>query len=279
MIETINNLKNNRMKTGVLASAVNSEHFTHMKKVLGTLNSRNLKATEPLRIGLKDIRNSEKRGKWWLVGASWRDESARDAAERKPVQEVEAGNFADADDLADTTNLLQLAREQGMNTEVRRAIFVAVMTATDYKDAHARLLKLNLKRAQEAEVPRVLVQCVGGEAIYNPYYALIARKMCSERRMKMAFNFALWDALKRMGETALDDDDEPDASDDEGGGELTARKVVNLAKFFGNLVAGGAMSLAALKVSPAPSPPHPTLLPQGDLLCVNPRTKYLPPRS
>lgn len=247
MIETINDLKNNKMKAGQLSSAITSEHFTRMKKTLGTLNSRNLKATEPLRIGLSDVKNSEKRGKWWLVGASWRDQHPQDSVETAPIVESGPDDLADADDLAESTNLLQLAREQGMNTEVRKAIFVAIMTATDYKDAHTRLIKLNLKKSQEAEIPRVLIQCCGSESLYNPYYTLIARKQCSDRKMRMAFNFGFWDLFKRMGETAGDGDDE--LSDEEGDDELSVRKLVNLAKMFGNLVCSGVFSLAGLKVS------------------------------
>ncbi|KAI9855476.1 MAG: suppressor of glycerol defect, partial [Pleopsidium flavum] len=51
MIETINNLKNNRMKSGAAASAVTSEHTIRMKKTLGSLNTRSLKSSEPLRVG------------------------------------------------------------------------------------------------------------------------------------------------------------------------------------------------------------------------------------
>jgi len=72
MIETINDLKNNKPKAGATASAINSEHLTRMRKTLGTLNNRNLKTSEPMRIGLDDLRDTDKRGKWWLVGASWR---------------------------------------------------------------------------------------------------------------------------------------------------------------------------------------------------------------
>jgi nucleolar MIF4G domain-containing protein 1 len=43
MIESINDLKNNRMKTGAVASAVTSQHTVRMKKILGTLNTRSSK--------------------------------------------------------------------------------------------------------------------------------------------------------------------------------------------------------------------------------------------
>lgn len=238
MIETINDLKNNKMKTGAVASAVTSEHTIRMKKTLGTLNNRNIKGSEPLRIGLNDIRDSDKKGKWWLVGASWAgnaendDKSTKTIKKAKEVQDIDAG----------TSDLVQLAREQRMNTDIRRAIFITIMSASDYQDAYLRLMKLKLKKVQELEIPKVLIQCSGAEKMYNPYYTLIAKRLCGDRRLKMAFQFSLWDLFKKMGETNDDDDDafEEDT-------ELDTRHIVNLAKMFGTLMAEGGLGLNVLK--------------------------------
>lgn len=73
MIETITDLKNNKMKAATSNSGLSSEHITRMRKSLGSLNNRpSLRATEPLRINRDDIKNSDRKGKWWLVGASWK---------------------------------------------------------------------------------------------------------------------------------------------------------------------------------------------------------------
>ncbi|KAI9643419.1 dihydrolipoamide dehydrogenase precursor [Ciborinia camelliae] len=238
MIETINDLKNNKMKTGAVASAVTSEHTIRMKKTLGTLNTRTIKASEPLRIGLKDIRDSDKKGKWWLVGASWAgnaeddEEPTSKTKNTREVQEVDAG----------TSDLVQLAKEQRMNTDIRRAVFITIMSASDYQDAYLRLMKLKLKKVQELEIPKVLIQCSGAEKMYNPYYTLIAKRLCGDRKLKMAFQFSLWDLFKKMGETNDDDDD-----DFEEDTELDTRHIVNLAKMFGTLMAEGGLGLNVLK--------------------------------
>lgn len=240
MIETINDLKNNKMKTGAVASAVTSEHTIRMKKTLGTLNSRNMKASEPLRVGLKDIKESDKKGKWWLVGASWAGNDGEDTEisgrphERlsKTTHTVDSG----------TLDLVELAREHRMNTDVRRAIFITIMSASDFQDAYLRLMKLKLKRVQELEIPKVLIHCSGGEKSYNPYYTLIAKKLCGDRRLKMAFQFSLWDLFKKMGETT---DEDGMAEEEEQ--SLDTRQLVNLAKMFGTLVAEGGLGLNVLK--------------------------------
>lgn len=250
MIETINNLKNNRMKTGVAASNVTSEHTIRMKKTLGSLNTRTIRASEPLRIGLKDIRDTDKRGKWWLVGASYKDEERNDQNVAALQSKLEHSSYTEDVEMVDgvDADLLQLAREQRMNTDVRRSIFVCIMSATDYRDAHLRLLKLRLKKSQELEIPKVLIHCAGAEKAYNPYYTLIARKLCSDRKLKMAFQFSLWSLFKRMGEDeegAEEERDEQDEQDD----ALGMRSIVNLAKLYGTLVAEGGLDLGVLKVS------------------------------
>lgn len=50
-----------------------------------------------------------------------------------------------ADEGEDAARLLRLAAGQRMNTDARRAVFVALMGAADVVDAHERLLRLPLK--------------------------------------------------------------------------------------------------------------------------------------
>jgi len=53
------------------------------------------------------------KGKWWLVGASWKN----DELNLQPESRGQEGEDA----------LLSLAKEQRMNTEIRRAVFIALM--------------------------------------------------------------------------------------------------------------------------------------------------------
>lgn len=243
MIETITDLKNNKMKTGQTASSIASEHTIRMKKALGTLNNtRTIKGSEPLRINLKDIQDSDKKGKWWLVGASWAGPAVEDTTDptESSTAKPKKNSRLDAED-AGTTDLAQLAREQRMNTEVRRAIFVAIMSASDCADAYLRLMKLQLKKKQEFEIPKVLIHCSGAEKSYNRFYTLICKKLCGDQRLKKSFQFCLWDLFKQMGEEDGADDEHDDET------EMDTRHVVNLAKMFGELLVEGGIGLSALK--------------------------------
>lgn len=105
---------------------------------------------------------------------------------------------------------------------------------------------LRLKKAQEKEVPRVILHCCGSEAAYNLYYTLVARHLCGRHSLKMAFQFSLWGLFRQMGE---DDGSSQGQTDDGGDDEIPMRKIVNLAKLYGSLVAENALSLYILKVS------------------------------
>ena len=238
MIETIHDLKNNRMKAAT-SSTLATEQTNRMKKTLSSLNhTRSIRSAEPLQITLSDIRDSDKKGKWWLVGASYHDPSklannntTSTNGQKQRLDDEDAGYESET---PGKPNLRKLAREHGMNTEVRRAIFIALLSSVDYHDAHIRLLKLHLKNKQMLEIPRVLVHCAGAEQTYNPFYTLVAKKFCGEHHKRKAFEFALWDFFRQMN--GLDDGEE----------EVGVAKIVNVAKFYGTLVADGSLNIRVL---------------------------------
>ena len=246
MVETMNNLKNNRMKTGVTASMITSEHTIRMKKILGSFNQQNIRASEPLRVGLKDLQDSNKRGKWWLVGASYKGDTGDNDGQKQipPLDQNQELDELGETDLAG--DLVQLAKEQRMNTDVRRSIFIAIVSSSDFNDAYVRLMKLGLKKNQELEIPKIVIHCAGAEKVYNPFYASLSRRVCSDKKLKMAFQFSLWDLFKRMEER---EDEVGEDRDDDTDGKLSLRTIVNLARLFGVLVAEGGLTLGVLKVN------------------------------
>lgn len=268
MTETITGLKDNRMKTGVAASAVVTEHTIRMKKTLGSLNTRNLKASEPLQVTLDDIHNSDKRGKWWLVSASWRDEGITARGQESNTSRAADEGHSDSDkslalasDDDNLNDLHSLATNHRMNTTIRRAIFTTLLSSTDCKDAQQRLLKLHLTRSQERQIPSVLLHCAGAEEAYNPFYTLVARRLCKEHKLRMGFQFAAWDLFRKMGEIGddCDDDDEDDEDEDEGGNRMSLPSVVNHARMYADLIGRDCVSITIFKVrlpSTLPGPPH-----------------------
>jgi len=76
-------------------------------------------ASEPLRASLSDLLSAESKGKWWMVGAGWAGNPLVEKPLNKPV--VAVTNEEEA--------LLEMARKQGMNTDVRRSVFLILLTS------------------------------------------------------------------------------------------------------------------------------------------------------
>lgn len=86
-------------------------------------------SNEPLRVSLEDLHSSAKRGKWWLVGAAWGGDPLVDnqgaKAQVKGKGEDSKSKGKGSGEMAE--QLAQLARQHGMNTEVRRNVFVVLI--------------------------------------------------------------------------------------------------------------------------------------------------------
>lgn len=220
LVESIVALKNQRQKAaneGVI------ELRRRLRKVLGSIKGQ---GSDPLRVSLEDIRNVETRGKWWIVGAAWAGQSSRRNTEDVDQNEV--------DDMLGSAepNWLELARKQRLNTDIRRAVFVALMGAEDYIDACQRIDKLHLKNKQAREVPHVILHCCSNEQTYNPYYALVAAKQCTQHQMRKTLQFTLWDFFGVL-EAASN--------------SVNVQKIMHYARFYASLVAQGALGLDILK--------------------------------
>lgn len=83
-----------------------------------------VQAHEALRVSLGDLRTAETKGKWWLVGAAWGGDPLVDQQRDASAKQ----NEVDAEDISNVA-LVKLARKQGMNTDIRRSIFVVLMSS------------------------------------------------------------------------------------------------------------------------------------------------------
>lgn len=238
LFESIISLKNNRLK---LSNASSQRLIQNLKKTLGGIGN----ALDTIQVGLDDIRNIETRGKWWLVGSAWRDEEDHPKTYGEDIS-------SEVNRLLDDTepNWLELARLQKMNSDIRRAIFISIMSATDYVDALTKLDKLALKRSQEREIARVLLRCVGLEPAWNPYYGVLAKKLCDSHANRKTFQFLLWDLMKEyqgIQDDAENNEDSTFIFDQDLDENLKMKQILNLGRFFGFLMAEGALPLHLFK--------------------------------
>ncbi|EJF64960.1 MIF4G-domain-containing protein [Dichomitus squalens LYAD-421 SS1] len=248
MVETLSNLKNNKIKKAAGQTA-GGEAVERMKKFLSGLNKRHVMSHEPLRVSLEDLRSADTKGKWWLVGAAWGGDPL---VEHKQEAQSHAA-IAPALDVPNENVLLKLAKKQGMNTDIRRSIFVVLMSSEDYVDACERLSQLKLTEIQQREIIRVILHCCGNEKQYNPYYALVGQQLCRlSHAHKITLQFCLWDFLRDMGETTVGGAEIlKNLSEDDRAGfnvkSISPTRMRNVARAFGWWIAKDCCTLAILK--------------------------------
>ncbi|SGZ29552.1 BQ5605_C051g12533 [Microbotryum silenes-dioicae] len=240
MLEMLTDVKNNKLKSDFVGT---NDGYSSLKKLIASLGKMNSSYHEPLRITLSDIRNSSSRGKWWLVGAAWAGiaEAEVDTSCAGPPGGQRSVGLEDG--------ILKLARAHGMNTDVRRTIFVILMSGEDYADACDRLLQLGLTDVQQREIVRVLLRCSGNERRYNPYYTLVSAELAKRSHgFRITLQYCLWDFLRELGKDSVGREELVKSIDmDTTGGTVSPRRVHNLARLYAWCIAKDALSLTVLK--------------------------------
>ncbi|XP_040208638.1 nucleolar MIF4G domain-containing protein 1 [Rana temporaria] len=188
MLETMLALKNNDMRK---IPGYDPEPVEKLRKLQRTLVHSSASGSDTrLRVSLENLLEAEKVGRWWIVGSSWSGAPMINESSGKSEQSL--GKVS--------AKIMELARKQRMNTDIRRNIFCVIMTSEDYLDAFEKLLKLGLKDHQEREIVHVLIDCCLQEKRYNPFYAFLASKFCEyDRRFLMTFQFSMWDKFRDLG--------------------------------------------------------------------------------
>lgn len=252
IVETINDLGKSKPKARGLDSSIVSDHVLRVRKKLGELKSqsRRLDGLAPMGLSLQDIEKADTRGKWWLVGASVpAKETYQDS--QKESASTSKGNAIDlAEDDEDMDIVLpdypKKARGQGFHTSAQIAIFTAIMSAADYEHGYRQYANLKLRKDDQAEIARVLVQCVGSEAQYNEYYALVGKQACTNNKIRFAFQDRLWKIFRNLGELMFGEEAEVEESA-ESEKMKDERRISHVARFYAALIFDGALNINILK--------------------------------
>uniref|UniRef100_A0A8C1BTE0 Nucleolar MIF4G domain-containing protein 1 n=1 Tax=Cyprinus carpio carpio TaxID=630221 RepID=A0A8C1BTE0_CYPCA len=220
MLETMLALKNNDMRK---IPGYDPEPVEKLRKLQRTLIHSSAGGSDmKLRVSLDSLLEAECVGRWWIVGSSWSGAPMIDDHGNKTTTPSTKGEQYSA-------KMLELARKQRMNTDIRRNIFCVLMSSEDYLDAFEKLLRLGLKDQQEREIVHVLMDCCLQEKMFNGFYAVLAEKFCShDRRFQMTFQFSLWDKFKDLA-------------------NLSSRPFSNLVQLVTHLLHRKCLSLSILK--------------------------------
>ncbi|CAM9149843.1 unnamed protein product, partial [Bubo scandiacus] len=220
MLETMLALRNNDMRK---IPGYDPEPVEKLRKLRRALvhSSGSGKETQ-LRVSLESLLSADRVGRWWIVGSSWSGVPMIDDTNSKTQQKLRIGKV--------NSKIMELARKQRMNTDIRRSIFCVLMTSEDFLDAFEKLLKLGLKDQQEREIVHVILYCSLQEKTYNPFYAFLANKFCEyERRFQVTFQFSIWDKIRDLE-------------------NLSATAISNLVSLLAHLLRTKSLPLSVLKV-------------------------------
>ncbi|NXU54797.1 NOM1 protein, partial [Turnix velox] len=129
MLETMLALRNNDMRK---IPGYDPEPVEKLRKLQRSLVRSSGKETE-LRVSLESLLSADQVGRWWIVGSSWSGAPMINDTSKKAEQKLKIGKVS--------SKIMELARKQRMNTDIRRSIFCVLMTSEDFLDAFEKLLK------------------------------------------------------------------------------------------------------------------------------------------
>ncbi|XP_071477720.1 nucleolar MIF4G domain-containing protein 1-like [Diadema antillarum] len=227
MLETISALRNNNLRKIPNYDPSDMERLRKLHRHL--IKERGHSDTDStLRISLADLLKADERGRWWIVGSAWSGHGPKQ--EPSALSGVEMLPTVSSVNDETSKKIVELSRQQRMNTDIRRTIFSIIMTAEDFKDAFEKLVRLGQKGGRDREVVHITLDCCQQEKSYNPYYAFLASSLCQyDRKFRMAFQFALWDKIRLLE-------------------ELTPSGSRNLALLLSHLLGSRDLPLSVLKV-------------------------------
>ncbi|XP_078519388.1 nucleolar MIF4G domain-containing protein 1 [Lissotriton helveticus] len=220
MLETMLALKNNDMRK---IPGYDPEPVEKLRKLQRSrINNVTSGSATRLRVSLENLLDAEQVGRWWIVGSSWSGAPMIGQSGNSSQQKLPVGKIS--------SKMMDLARKQRMNTDIRRNIFCVLMSSEDFLDAFENLLKLGLKDQQEREIVHILIDCCLQEKTYNPFYSFLSAKFCEyDRRFQMTFQFSFWDKFRDLE-------------------NLTTAAVSNLVQLLTLLLKSKALPLSVFKV-------------------------------
>ncbi|OQR91047.1 nucampholin [Achlya hypogyna] len=142
----------------------------------------------------------------------------------------ESGDSGDSDDSdddeapAEATTTMQIHdfSEQDL-VNLRRTIYLTIMSSVSHEECGHKLLRLNIRPGQEKEICSMLIECCSQERTYQRYYGLLGQRFCL---IKREYQCAFDDAFAQQYATIH---------------RLETNKLRNVAKFFAHLLFSDAL--------------------------------------
>ena len=196
MLETMTAIKNNNILK-VTSKASGFVHPIDKDQLKNTLKGCLKKSTKvtPIKASLSQALSSNR---WWIKVGSLLENQTKDDAKGKNKQKNSHSSGPESfDNFSD--NEEKLCRALRLNTTpLRKSLFKAIITSSDYIEASDRTVSL-CKKTQMMEAAYVLLQIAIHEKVFNPFYAFVCNRLALyDRKYKLAIFFASRDRLKEL---------------------------------------------------------------------------------
>jgi len=146
--------------------------------------------------------------------------------EEEEEEEEEAGSEAD-----DAPTALEIQDRTETNlVNLRRTIYLVIMSSLDFEECVHKLLKLKVPEDQEMELCNMVVECCSQERTYSKFYGHIGERLCKLHRR--------WSALYEQSFCRYYDTIH----------RYETNRLRNIARFFGALLATDSISWASFDV-------------------------------
>ncbi|KAI9751833.1 MAG: pre-mRNA-splicing factor cwc22 [Chaenotheca gracillima] len=146
------------------------------------------------------------------------------------------GEEYDSDDSSDDEEAKQeteLEIRDQTNTDLvnlRRTIYLTIMSSIDFEECCHKLMKISLPPGQESELPSMVIECCSQERTYSKFYGLIGERFAKLNRLwtdQFESSFAkYYDTIHRY----------------------ETNRLRNIARFFGHMLSSDAMGWHVLSV-------------------------------
>lgn len=249
LVDTLKDLRMNKIDKNLTAKTNHSNMKKSITKSL-KIDTKTLgkNSSQAIQVSVEDILNIDTKGKWWLIGGSYRgnmstDNIGDDFAEDENIEldnDIEFSDIELHDDFIDELpDYNQLAEQNKMSSQLSKAMFVGVSSAQDPLDCIMRLDKLNIKKKDYQELLRVLVHVSKLDAQYNPFYEMVIIRLNKNMPgFNKTIKFYFWDVIKNFESNNDEDDVEGILTSLYGEfGKQRDSKIIQEARLFGSLIA------------------------------------------
>lgn len=113
-----------------------------------------------------------------------------DASSDEAEEENDSGDDSDDDDddEEEVEEALRIQDETETNlVNLRRTIYLTIMSSVDFEEAGHKLLKIKLEPGQEMELCIMLLECCSQERTYLRYYGLLGQRFCMINKIYQEF--------------------------------------------------------------------------------------------